>query len=166
MSGSASWIFFLLLLSPAKRKCCSQVDSLLTSYCGTGNNLIDIRLIGTWNSREDLWSRLAYEYQVRILLCFASNVLLTASTSFLSWGNLYKNPGKKAFQILRLHIVKLWLDSHHCSQLPAGHHTMLNIWQIGQGNAEFLLYSVLTWKTVSFLRRRLFFAVLRLSDSK
>lgn len=144
VSGSASWSFFLIPLSPAERKCCCQVDSLHTSYCGTGNNHTDVCLIGTWNSREDFWnSTLAYKYQVRIFFCFINNVL-NASASFLSWGSLYRNPGKWVLHILRLYVIKLLHDRHHCYQSPAGHHTVLNMWQIKQGNAEILLYGVLT----------------------
>lgn len=59
--------FFLFPLSPTERKCCYQVASLLIN-CRTGNNHMDIHMIGTLNSREDFWdSRLAYEYQIRIL---------------------------------------------------------------------------------------------------
>lgn len=44
--------FFLLPLSPAEKKCCYEVSSLLISYCGTGNYCMDIHMIGTLRAGE------------------------------------------------------------------------------------------------------------------
>lgn len=163
MSRSAPWSFFLLPLSPTERKCCYKLDSLLTTYCGTGNNCTDVCLIGTWNSREDFWnSRLAYEYQVRILFCFTRNVLLNVSASFLSWRSLYRNPGKYVFQILKLCIIKLWLDGQVCWPSHNAKHVTdkpRECWNLAVQCAYIEHCELYLWW-------RLLFTVLQLLDSK